>query len=128
MPRTVPMGSVSSGTHRNEDLIPAFADMLDSLKEARSLDSDYVAGNELGAAQEFARIDMVLAEIEHHQQADGYYDSEEAGGDLDLLFEELNNFAPPCSYFGAHPGDGADFGFWLSEDVGEDFDGEDVAG
>ena len=39
----------------------------------------------------------------------------DAGGvpeDMDELYEALNDVCPPFVYFGAHPGDGADFGFW----------------
>lgn len=32
------------------------------------------------------------------------------------LINDLNNYAPPYAYFGASPGDGADFGFWLNDD------------
>ena len=29
------------------------------------------------------------------------------------LFDILNNYAPEGYYFGAHPGNGSDFGFWV---------------
>lgn len=92
------IGSVSSGTMRNEDLIPDFASLL----------------RELGCT------DSRLTEIEQRIKTDddgSYFDSEDADYDLnEFLFDALNKFAPPYFYFGAHPGDGADYGFWLCEE------------
>jgi hypothetical protein len=50
-----------------------------------------------------------------------YFDSEDATYDLESLFDALEYYAMPYFYFGAHPGDGSDYGYWLSEGFDEDF-------
>jgi hypothetical protein len=118
------LGSVSSGTLRAENLIPAFIDALDSLKDAMSTSGD------ASYKDDVRRIDAKLATIEEHQQADDYYECDEASFDLEELTDLLNIFAPPYAYFGTHPGDGADFGFWIPEDVAQqvrDSDGQVVS-
>ena len=35
---------------------------------------------------------------------------------LSIYMEALNELCPPFVYFGTHPGDGADFGFWPDMD------------
>ena len=101
-------GTVSHGTMRSEDLIPCFMDALDTLKEAESL-STYQN------IRRFRDIDTLLGNIEHRQHKSSwsaYYESEDADHDLDALFDALEVYAPPDCYFGAHEGDGADYGFW----------------
>ncbi len=115
MTTKVSLGTVSHGTMRNEDLIPCFVDLLSDLNEQRSLDCK--AGDDLAAVAEFTRLDDMLGDIERRQEREDYYDSEDASEDCNELFDELNAFAPPYCYFGAHPGDGSDYGFWLSEDA-----------
>lgn len=99
------IGSVSSGTMREEDLIPCFLDTIEyfSKSKARSL------------RKELKEIEAIESEDEK-LDAMAYFLNE-------TLFDTLNDYAPPYFYFGAHPGDGADYGFWLSESASEDFDG-----
>ena len=100
------IGSVSSGTMRNEDLIPAFVDALRKL-----------APNDDGF------LDSVQGRIDEDEDGN-YFDSEDANFDLDELFARLNKQAPPYFYFGENEGDGADYGFWFSKDaIRDDFDG-----
>ncbi len=101
-----PIGSVSSGTMRPEDLIPCFWDEYMSLCQQ----NHEVPSEEAGA-------------IERRIEVEGYWESEEAHYDLEWLFDALHEFAAPYFYFGSHPGNGADYGFWLSEGWDEDFDG-----
>jgi hypothetical protein len=92
-------GSVSSGTMRPEDLIPAFADELRSL------------GGK--CATKYQR----LANIGRADEGAAYWDSEDPQWDLESLFSALEEHAPPFGYFGSSDGDGADYGFWPSWDA-----------
>lgn len=87
--------SVISGTMRPADLIPAFIAELADLEEEE-------------AAKFWARIP---SNDDH-----SFWNIEEAYELLDELFDTLNDLAGDNLYFGAHPGDGSDYGFWMSED------------
>jgi hypothetical protein len=87
---TAHLGTISHGTLRPEDLIPTFADELARLNPSHPSIVDARAMD--------AETDPYAAEM------------------VDELIDALNDYAPDYCYFGAHPGDGADFGFWLSED------------
>ena len=83
--------TVSWGTHRPDDLIPKFLAVLKEYgKEAYD---KYVSEN---------------PEVEDWKMLD----DETKGWVVDELFDLLDGIAPEDCYFGAHPGDGADFGFW----------------
>ena len=116
--KSASFGSVSSGTLRAEDLLSAFADELEwqVSRNAEAWCSD--AGR--------AQRDAYMVLIGEARECDP--DTDEATHDIIAeLSDALQEFAPAYSYFGAHPGDGADFGFWLSESMEEDFDGLKVA-
>lgn len=123
MKNLVTLGSVICGTHRNEDLIPAFVDALDDIRER--LAAPGTTTEEPAALAErvkmVAGLDNVLGGIEKRMEAEGYFESEDADWDLnEILFPILDQHAPPFCYFGSHEGDGADFGFWISWDAIED--------
>ena len=104
------IGSVSSDTMRPEDLIPSF---LWELKRQKPLKKAHRA---------------LIKDIEERMEADDYYESEDSEYDLnESLFDALDEYAPAYFYFGAHPSDGADFGFWLREDFEQEFDGPKVS-
>jgi hypothetical protein len=79
---------------RNEDLIPCFVDELRRITGG------------------CPRCD----EIEARMENEDYFETEEASYDVEALFDSLNEYAPAFCYFGSHPGDGSDYGFWVCED------------
>ncbi len=88
-------GSVSTCTMRSEDLVPAFMDCLMDL--------------DIGTAT------MIEKEYPEMFGDDPDYGSDDADELLEALFDALDACAPEGHYFGAHPGDGSDYGFWEIE-------------
>lgn len=82
-------GSVSSGTLRTMDLVDAFSSVLGTYRPAR------------------------LRAIEQEFPGE---DADEVEARLEALVEALEECAPEGYTFGAHEGDGADFGFWPAGD------------
>jgi len=98
---TVNIGSVSTATLRDQDLLEAFSGTLgeyddgtyaDLIAEANKMLSDWDDDDEPAAASEV----------------------------VNDLQDALNTFAPDYMYFGSHPGDGSDFGFWIDTDAIDD--------
>ena len=83
--------TISWGTMRSEDLIPKFLGVLKTY--AKDKYDEYVNEN-----PEVLNIDGL--------------DDETLGWIVDELFDKLDEIAPEGTYFGAHPDDGADYGFW----------------
>lgn len=102
-------GTVSHGTMRLEDLLPDFASELEY----------HVQNNAEAWCRDGGRMrrDKYMELIGEAREIDA--DDENASEVLDKLFNALNDFAPPYAYFGSHPGDGCDYGFWLEEDFAE---------
>lgn len=94
------IGSISHATMLAEDLIPCFVDEL----------------RRLGCTA--PKLDEIETRMEEEE---GYYEGEDASYDLnETLFDLLNEYAPPYCYFGSHPGDGSDYGFWVNDEVYHD--------
>ena len=97
-------GTVSHGTMLCADLAPVFADLLEEL-----------AKDEIGSYSTLiAEARTITGESPLNNDI------------VNDLFDALNEFAPAYGYFGAHPGDGSDYGFWLSEDFMQDMKDNEV--
>lgn len=107
-------GTVSHATMRNEDLIPRFMDELIKLGHHSNGEAYRTMRSIAG------RIKKAVNDWEKHGK---YWQSEDASHDLEWLFDALNEHAKDYFFFGAHPGDGSDYGFWLSEDFEEEITG-----
>jgi hypothetical protein len=98
-------GTVSHGTMRPQDLIPAFLDALADVDPA--------------AYEQYML--MPFGPIPAHVQDEGdtsdWWQSDDARYLLEELFDALNDAAPEDHYFGAHPGDGSDYGFWQCDET-----------
>jgi hypothetical protein len=104
--KTLPIGTISHGTMRAEDLIPRFLDALESVKplraeEIREDNAETLArlGKENLSDDEIEAQDYLLFET---------------------IWESLSDQCPPYCYFGAHPGDGSDYGCWISQESIDD--------
>lgn len=91
------IGSISTGTLRTRDLLKAFSDELERLDPI---------GNEFCIGEARAVIPILDTPLGwrgvHNYPQDV----------LHQCFNALEELAPVDCYFGAHDGDGADFGFW----------------
>lgn len=94
----VPGESISHGTMRTQDLIPAFLDVIRDTPE-------YVQV-----------MNAIPAHAMEDKEAD-WWNSDDAAGLLESLFDTLDSYSPEGYYFGAHLGDGSDYGFWKNGQV-----------
>jgi hypothetical protein len=105
------IGSISHATMRAADLIPRFLDELESQRPLSRVHRKLVRD-----------IKRNLPEGVLGGKHEDYFDTEDATWDLEALFDALNEYCLPYFYFGAHPGDGSDYGYWLSEGFADDFE------
>lgn len=102
------IGTVIRGTNRPEDLIPAFIGALRD--RIGAVQRDPLCCADLRDCLEPTLNWLSL--LEERLGSSGFSDSEECHGWLEWLRDALNVYAPEGTYFGAHPYDGSDFGFW----------------
>lgn len=100
-PRTLPIGTISEGTLRPEDLIPALLYALDRLHLSKA---------------ERAMLTAIRAE----SQAEDYSDGTGAAEALDELSQIAEAHVPDYCTYGSTGGDGACFGVWPMIDAFDD--------
>jgi hypothetical protein len=103
------LGTVSHGTMREEDLIPTFIEEFN--RQSPRLRSHRTT----------------VSRINKASQRKGYFNTDEPIEDLNILFDILDHYTLPGFYFGSHPGDGSDYGYWLIDSFQEEFDGLEVS-
>jgi len=104
---TAEPGTVSAGTLKTEDLLSAFADTLESLIQDNA---DHWCGRQ-NDRDEFNDLVWEARELDTDK-----CEAEEPDDIIGSLIAALGYFAPEGHVFGAHEGDGADFGFWPSDE------------
>jgi hypothetical protein len=107
------LGSISTGTLRTEDLLPAFIEAIGRLGGTLPSDLECVNHMEYTALPSYDHVGVIDDSID-------FWQSDEAAWDWEALTTVLEYLCPPFVYFGTLEGDGADFGFWVNaEALGE---------
>ena len=104
------IGTIIHGTMRPEDLIPEFMFELERLNQESAT---RVTVSAIGEGWPYSQCGLGFGD--HAEK-----NPEQAEWLLEDLFEALNDEAPEYCYFGAHAGDGCDYGFWPSWEAIED--------
>lgn len=91
--------SVSSGTMRTQDLLPVF---LSTTRVVAPAVYEQLMTGPFGYIPAFAMDD----------DDSDWWVSADADYKLEELFDVLTEYAPDGFYFGAHQGNGSDYGFW----------------
>ena len=109
----VEVGTVIRATHRPQDLVPAFLECLRFTCEQPEL------ADTLNEEIPSEAMRMLLSGDDSHP----WWESEDCAWFVhEELFDKLNDHAPEGMYFGAHEGDGSDFGFWKVEEDWNELD------
>jgi len=102
MTQTELVGTISHGTLLIEDLLPTFLEVIDE--------------HDCRKFQEIVGESPIPESAKQHPD-DPWWLSEAAEDMLDAAFDALDEMAPSGLFFGAHPGNSSDFGFWPIEDM-----------
>ena len=97
-----PLGeSLIHSTMRNCDLVPAFIGALRDTVEHEQMMNTINGDAKLHVITDTNATD-----------SDPRWNSEDISFLLEEIFDVLNAYAPDGYYFGAHPGNGSDYGYW----------------
>ena len=110
-------GTLIHGTLRTADLIPAFAQELATLCQERGCPAWREHQALCTEAQTFGAHADDYEPFNAADTAQSWFDTDRAADVLDALFDALQAHAPDGHYFGSLDGDGADFGFWATDDA-----------
>ena len=102
------LGSISHGTLRTQDLLPAFLETLTA--RGGEIPKDLECGTHIEYLN-WPSLDTTACDDD-----DKFWDSEDAMWDMEALTDALQTLCPPFVYFGTLEGDGSDFGFWPDRD------------
>lgn len=91
----LPLGSISWGTMRADDVGPRLMRALKAVDPERAI-----------------QLEAEQSGIEDEEERELFV--------WETLFDALNDYVPPYTYFGAHEGDGSDYGVWVSNDSLDD--------
>lgn len=92
--------SISHATLNPEHLIPLFCEFILEHRELlTTTDRRFVSAIACDVATDLYK-----------------FEDANANDDLQAMFDIMDGMAPNGCYFGSHPGDGSDFGFWEYED------------
>jgi len=116
------LGSISTGTLRQQDLLSAFAQTLSSLESTKFYAEVGPDSLELYHGSELVRQAPAMLDALDNTTplATGAVSNPYVGEYLDWLTDALQEYCPPFVYFGTLEGDGADFGFWPDRDAIEE--------
>jgi hypothetical protein len=106
MTTTPATGTLIHGTHAEWLLIPAFFDEL--REHAPVAAANIVNDFGQGFIDRCSTMDGLDYSLVNEMDNRGWL--------MEALYDALDDIAPEGCYFGAHPGDGADFGFWEADD------------
>ena len=101
---TIKLGTVICDTMRQEDLMPAFTAVLEDIAQP----DDVAAHKAIRAARSIGR-----------GRREYGYNTFLADMTMEALCDALNEYAGEDRYFGAHPDDGSDYGFWACVHLAE---------
>ena len=118
------LGACSNGTLRSVDLLPRLANYLsialDTVEVRYECSGQALKNFEKGFVSNCRHA--VADAVEFHElNADEYGSAYPDSVEMDAqeiivsLFDALDQLSPDGQYFGSHPGDGADFGYWENE-------------